>query len=256
MNTRRTQMRKIAFISVSKCLEHSTCSQLKLSKRSSYQPLCASPPAFCLRSRCSCSYCLFFLVTFHRAFKGCAMNSASPCKRVCLPHTLHIHSMFLLNIHLSSPPKPEHKISINLLTTTVFKEQQSRSNKREDSCVCLVPAHLFQGAGHCWCLWGQACLPAALPACPKRHQKVLHLSDSPHGYPCSFLATHLSTCWWLESLPFHHQPQGKETPPGPSGTRQGGAIFPDTDMFSTAALRTVFLINYYCWDFFPLLAYL
>lgn len=252
MNKRRTQTRKIAFISVyeSKCLEHSTCSQLKLSTRSSYQTLSASPPPFYPRSRCSCSYCLFFSVPFHRAFKCCPMNSASPYKRVCLPCTLHIHSMFLLNSHLSSLPKtwarnlnkPPHHHCL----------QGEAEQKQQERIPMFACKHTFsKGAGHCWCLWGQACRPAALPACAKMQQKVLHLPDSPHGYPCLCLATHLSVCWWLESLPFHHQARGKGTPPGPSGTRQGGAIFPDTGMFSIVTPRTVFLIHYHCWDFFP-----
>lgn len=80
MNTRRTQTRKTIFISVYLSPSALNTVPAEAHKRSSYQALCASPPVFYLRSRSSCSYCLLFLVTFHRAFKGCAMNSASPYK--------------------------------------------------------------------------------------------------------------------------------------------------------------------------------
>lgn len=60
-------------------------------------------------------------------------------------------------------PKPEQEISINLLNTTVFRKKQSRSNKREDTHVCLQ-AHLFQG---CWPLLMPVgpSLPTCCPAC-------------------------------------------------------------------------------------------
>lgn len=170
-------------VSQSKSLEHSTCSQLKLSKRTSYQALCASPPVFYLRSRCSCSYCLFLLVIFHRAFKGCSKNSASPYKRVCLPHTLHIHSMFLLNSHLSSPPKTWAR---NLNKPPHHHCLQGEQKQQERGCSCLpagtplprVQATACGGKPACllpWCM----CQNAAKVLAPAWQAPMLLLGNPP-----------------------------------------------------------------------------
>lgn len=116
-----------------------------------------------LRSRCSCSYCLFFSVTFHRAFKVCAMNSASPYKRVCLAHSPHIHSMFLLNSHLSSSSKtwaqnlskPPHN---HCLQEAAEQKQQERGH------LCFPVSTPLP---RCWPLLVPvgASLPAYCPAC-------------------------------------------------------------------------------------------
>lgn len=100
-------------------------------------------------------------------------------------------------------------------------------------------------------------LPAALLACTKKQQNVMHLPGSPHEYPCAHaMAAHLSVCrWCITSSP--SSSQGRRNTTRPSRTRQGDAICPDTSIFSIITPRTVLLTSdYYCCIllvFFPLM---